>query len=238
MLRRHRTVAARLAFAPGLHLSPEDLAIPKYEAFEWENFVMPAAKSVDDIWKSMSTGRRQSVRQTEKRGVTVADSLPEEITEWFPGEMSSLYEREGRILAYNLAVVQSLARRLAGHPRMLWRTAKGEDGTLYGMTASIIGEDRLWGWQIVGPSVRSMSPHTLLHWDSIKWSRARELAYDMGGVPSDGVRVMKHSLGAEPETAVGVFRFRPSAAYRAATALRNWGPVRDNWVRMRRIIGD
>jgi len=61
----------------------------------------------------MSTGRRQSVRQTEKRGVVVADSLPEEITEWFPGEMSSLYEREGRILAYSLAMVQSLARRLA-----------------------------------------------------------------------------------------------------------------------------
>ena len=74
MLRSHRTVAARWAFSPGLHLSPDDLAIPKYEAFEWENFVMPAAKSVDDIWKSMSTGRRQSVRQTEKRGVTVADS--------------------------------------------------------------------------------------------------------------------------------------------------------------------
>jgi Acetyltransferase (GNAT) domain len=238
VLLRHRTVAARLAFAPGLSLSREDLAIRKYEAFEWENFVMPAAKSVDDIWKSMSTGRRQSVRQTEKRGVTVADSLPEEITEWFPGEMSSLYEREGRILAYSLAVVQSMAQRLAGHPRMLWRTAKGEDGTLYGMTASIVGEDRLWGWQIVGPSVRSMSPHTLLHWDSIKWSRAKELAYDMGGVPSDGVRVMKHSLGADAETAVGVFRFRPSAAYKAAQTLRKWGPVRDNWVRMRRIIGD
>ena len=29
VLRRHRTVAARLAFAPGLHLSPEDLAIPE-----------------------------------------------------------------------------------------------------------------------------------------------------------------------------------------------------------------
>ena len=223
---------------PGSPLSLGDLAIPRYEAFEWENFVMPAAKSVDDIWKSMSTGRRQSVRQTEKRGVTVGDSTEEEITGWFPGEMSTLYEREGRIPAYSLAVVQSLARRLAAHPRMLWRTAKGEDGTLYGMTASIIGEDRLWGWQIVGPSVRSMSPHTLLHWDSIKWSRARELAYDMGGVPSDGVRVMKHSLGAEAETAAGVFRFRPSAAYKTAAALREWGPVRDNWVRMRRIIGD
>jgi hypothetical protein len=238
VLRSHRVVAARWAFSPGLHLGPEDLAIPKYEAFEWENFVVSADKSVDDIWKSMSTGRRQSVRQTERRGVVVTDSLAEEITEWFPGQMTALYEREGRIPAYNPAVVRSLTQRLAAHPRMLWRTAKSEDGTLYGMTASIIGEDRLWGWQIVGPSVRSMSPHTLLHWDSIKWSRAQELAYDMGGVPSEGVRVMKHSLGADPETALGVFRFRPSAAYKAAAQLRDWGPVRDNWVRMRRIIGD
>lgn len=238
VLRRHRTIATRLAFSPGLPLTADDLAIPRFEVFEWENFVMPAAKSVDDIWKSMSTGRRQSVRQTEKRGVVVTDSLADEITDWFPVQTSALYEREGRIPAYNLSVVESLTRRLAAHPRMLWRTAKGEDGTVYGMTASIIGDDRLWGWQIAGPSVRSMSPHTLLHWDSIKWSRAKELGYDMGGVPSEGVRVMKHSLGAEPETALGVFRFRPSAAYKAATALRKWGPVRDNWVRMRRIIGD
>lgn len=238
MRRGDWAVAVRWAFSPGLRLNPEELAIPKFEAFEWENFVMPATKSVDDVWKSMSTGRRQSVRQTEKRGVAVTDSTAEEITGWFPGQMADLYKREGRIPAYSLPVVQALAQRMADHPRMLWRTAKGEDGTIYGMTASVIGEDRLWGWQIVGPSVRSMSPHTLLHWDSIKWSRERELAYDMGGVPSEGVRVMKHSLAAETETAVGLFRFRPSSVYRAATALRNWGPVRDNWVRMRRIIGD
>ncbi len=66
VLRRHRTVAARWAFSPGLHLTAEDLAIPKFEIFEWENFVMPAAKSVDDCWKKMSTGRRQSVKKTEK----------------------------------------------------------------------------------------------------------------------------------------------------------------------------
>lgn len=238
VLRRHMTVAARWAFSPALPLSAEDLSIPGFSVFEWENFVLPAATSVDDCWKKMSTGRRQSVRQTEKRGVSVEDSSPEEISQWFPGQMTALYDRENRIRAYDLDVVQALADRLTGHPRMLWRTAKGEDGAIYGMTASIIGDDRLWGWQIVGPSVRSMSPHTLLHWDSIKWSRERELSYDMGGVPSDGVRVIKHSLGGEPETSLGVFRFRPSAAYKAATALRDWGPVRDNWVRMRRIIGD
>jgi hypothetical protein len=238
VLRRHRAVATRWAFSPELPLTAADLAIPKFELFEWENFVVPASTSVDDCWKKMSTGRRQSVRKTEAAGVRVEDSSADEISGWFPGQMSALYEREGRIPAYNLAVVESLTRRLADHPRMLWRTAKGEDGTLYGMTASIVGDDRLWGWQIVGSSVRSMSPHTLLHWDSIKWSRDRELAYDMGGVPSDGVRVMKHSLSAQPETALGVFRFRPSAAYTAAAKLREWGPIRDNWVRMRRFIGD
>jgi hypothetical protein len=238
LLRRQRAVAARWAFSPALRLPPQDLARPEFGTFEWENFVVPADRSVDDIWKAMSTGRRQSVRQTEKRGVAVSDSLPEEISGWFPEQMTALYERETHGPDYRLAVVRALTGRLAAHPRMLWRTARGEDGTPYGMTASVVGEDRLWGWQIVGPPVRSMSPHTLLHWDSIKWTRDRELAYDMGGVPNDGIRVVKHSLGAEAETATGVFRFRPSAAYRTAMALRDWGPVSRNWVRMRHLIGN
>lgn len=237
VLRRHRTVAVRWAFSPGLRLRSEDLTAGGLEAFEWENFVLPATKSADDCWKAMSTGRRQSIRQTEKRGVVVEDSSEQEITRWFPEQMSALYEQHGRVPHYNLAVAQSLSERLASHPRMLWRTAKAEDGSVLAMTASIIGEERLWGWQIVGPSVPRMSPHTLLHWDSIKWSLDRELAYDMGGVPSDGVRVIKASLGAEPETAVAAFRFRPSAVYKAANALRNWGPVRDNWGRIRGIMG-
>lgn len=238
VLRRHRAIATRYAFSPGLNLNQEDLATAGVEVFEWESFVLPATKSVDDCWKSMSTGRRQSIRQTERRGVTVEDASAEEITRWFPEEMTALYDRDGQIRHYTLDVVRALSERLAGHPRMLWRTARAEDGSVLAMTASIIGDDRLWGWQIVGPSVRSMSPHTLLHWDSIKWSLDQELAYDMGGVPNDGIRVIKSSLGAEPETALGAFRFRPSAAYKAATSLRKWGPVRDNWDRMRRLIGD
>ena len=63
VLRGHRAVAACWAFSPGLRLNAAERAIPKFEVFEWEDFVIPAAKSVDDVWKSMSTGRRQSVRQ-------------------------------------------------------------------------------------------------------------------------------------------------------------------------------
>ncbi len=237
VLLRHRTGAIRWAFSPGLRLGTGNLAGAGLEVFEWESFVLSATKSVDDCWKSMSTGRRQSIRQTEKRGVIVEDSSAEEIAQWFPAQMNALYEQQGRVPHYDLAVARSLSQRLASHPRMLWRSAKAEDGSVLAMTASIIGEERLWGWQMVGPSVPRMSPHTLLHWDSIKWSLARELAYDMGGVPSEGVRVIKTSLGAEPETAVGAFRFHPGVAYKALTALRNWGPVRDNWGRIRGFMG-
>jgi hypothetical protein len=237
VLRRHLTVATRWDFMPDLNVTADDLAAAGYAPFTWESFVIPATKSVDDCWKAMSTGRRQSIRQTEARGVVVRDSTQEEITQWFPGQMSDLYRRQGRMPVYGSAVVRSLTQRLARHPRMLWRTAQGEDGTLYGMTVSVVGDERLWGWQIVGPSVRSMSPHTVLHWDSFKWASARELAYDMGGVPHEGIRVIKHSLGAELETIIGAFRFRPGAVYKTATALRQWGPVRDNWSVVRRIMG-
>jgi Acetyltransferase (GNAT) domain len=237
VLRRHRTVAARWEFSPEIKVNTEDLTAQGFEVFEWESFVIPANKSVDDCWKAMSTGRRQSIRQTEARGVVVEDSLPEEIAQWFPEQMSELYARQGRLPLYSGAVARSLAGRLASDPRMLWRTAKTEDGTVLGMTASVIGDERLWGWQIVGPSVRGMSPHTLLHWDSFKWSVARGLAYDMGGVPHEGIRVIKASLGAESETGVGAFRFHPGGAYKAATALRNWGPVRDNWGLLRGLMG-
>jgi hypothetical protein len=237
VLRRHLTVATRWDFAPDLNVTAGDLAAAGYAPFTWESFVIPATRSVDDCWKAMSTGRRQSIRQTEARGVVVRDSTQEEISQWFPGQMSDLYRRQGRMPVYGGAVVESLTQRLARHPRMLWRTAQGEDGTLYGMTASVIGDERLWGWQIAGPSVRSMSPHTLLHWDSFKWAIARELAYDMGGVPHEGIRVIKQSLGAELETIVGGFQFHPGAAYKAVTALRRWALVRDHWSLGRRIMG-
>ena len=227
VLRRHLTLAARWDFAPDINVNAGDLAAAGYEVFNWKSLVLPATKSVDDCWKAMSTGRRQSIRQTEAAGVVVRDSTPEEIGQWLPAQVSDLYRRQGRVPVYGGAVVRSLTQQLADHPRMLWRTARGQDGTPYGMTVSIIGDERLWCWQIAGTSLRSMSPHPLLHWDSFKWAIARDLAYDMGRVPHEEIRVIKQSLGAEIETVTRAFRFHPGAAYKAARALRRWDPVRD-----------
>ena len=237
VLRRHLTVAARWDFAPNLNVKPEDLTAAGRRAGTWECYMMPATKSADDCWKAMSTGRRQSIRQTEARGVVVRDSTPDEITQWFPEQMIAIHAKQGRVAAYSEAAVRSMTQQLASHPRMLWRTAHGEDGTVYGMTASIIGDERLWGWQMVGPPVRSMSPHTLLHWDSIKWASARELGYDMGGVPNEGIRVIKRSFGAEAEAMVGAFQFHPAVAYKAAARLHKWKLAADNRGRARRATG-
>jgi hypothetical protein len=223
VLWRHRVVAVRWAFSPGLNVSTEHLATSGYEVSEWENYAVSSTKSVDDCLKSMSTGRRQSIRQTEARGVFVEDSSAEEIIRWFPEQISRMYERQDLLPLYRLAEIRALAEGFATHPRMLWRTAKTADGNVLGMTGSVIGDDRLWGWQMVGPPVRGISAQTLLHWDSIKWALARELTYDLGGVPNEGIRVVKVSLGAEAETAVGAVRFRPRAAYKAGTALYDWG---------------
>ena len=242
VLRRHRTVAARWAFSPGLKVSAQDLSNSGFEVSDWENYVIPGTMSVDDLLKSMSRSRRQSInrhlRRGEDRGVSVSPASAEEITQCLPEQISAVYERQGRAPLYSLAEVQSLTQRLAAHPRMLWRTVKDADGNVVGMAGCVIGDERLWGWLITGTPVNGVSVQLLCYWDLIKWSLARGLALDLGGAPNDGIRELKMSLGAELETAVRVLQFRPRAAYKTAAALRNWGPVRANWVRMRRMIGD
>jgi len=242
VLRRHRTVAARWAFSPGLKVSAQDLANSGFEVSDWENYVIPGTMSVDDLLKSMSRSRRQSInrhlRRGEDRGVSVAPATTEEIMRCLPEQISAVYERQGRAPLYSLAEVRSLTERLAAHPRMLWRTVKDSDGNVVGTAGCVIGDDRLWGWLITGTPVNGVSVQILCYWDLIKWSLARGLALDLGGAPNDGIRELKMSLGADLETAVRALQFRPAAAYKAAAALRNWGPVRANWVRMRRMIGD
>jgi hypothetical protein len=190
----------------------------------------------------MSRSRRQSInrhlRRGEDRGVTVVEASAGEIVRWLPEQVSAVYERQGRAPLYGLAAARSLAERLASHPRMLWRAVKGPDGEVAGVTACVVGDDRLWGWLITGTPVNGVSVQILSYWDLIKWSLARGMALDLGGAPNDGILELKTSLGADVETAVRAFQFRPAAAYKAAAALRGWGPVRDNWVRMRRMIGD
>jgi hypothetical protein len=242
VLRRHRTVAARLAFSPGLKVSAEELSYAGFEVYQWENYVIPGTKSVDDLLKSMSRSRRQSInrhlRRAQDQGVSVGEASAEEIMLYLPQQIAAVYERQRRSPLYGSAEIRSLTERLASHPRMLWRTVKGPDGNVAGMAGCIVGDDRLWGWLISGTPANGVSVQILCYWDLIKWSLARGLALDLGGAPNEGIRELKTSLGADAETAVRAFQFRPRAAYKAAAALRHWGPVRDNWDRMRQLIGD
>jgi hypothetical protein len=242
VLRRNRTVAARWAFSPGLNVSAADLVRSGFEVLPWENYVIPGTKSVDDLLKSMTRSRRQSIhrhlRRGEDRGITVAAASAAEIIRCLPGQIAAVYERQGRSPLYNPAEILALTERLASHPRMLWRTVKEPNGDVVGAAGCVIGEDRLWGWLITGTPVNGVSVQALCYWDLIKWSLARGLALDLGGAPNDGIRELKVSLGADVEPAVRVLQFRPAAAYKVAVALRRWGPVRDNWAWMRQVLGD
>lgn len=222
VLRRNRVATARWTFSPALKVNSQDLIIPGFEVSTWDNYVIPGTKSLDDLRKEMSRGRRQSIKKTEAHGVFAEDSSIEEIKHWFPEQVSGVYGRQEILPPYSLAQLRLITERLASHPSMMWRTAKGPDGSPLGMSVSIVGDDRLWGWQMVGAPMRGISVQTLLHWDSTKWCLDRGLAYDIGGVPNEGIRVVKASLGAELETAVGISR-PPAGAYKKAMSIYNWG---------------
>ena len=195
VLRGHRVVVTQWAFSPGINISAEQLAMPGFEVSGVENFIIPATKSVDDCLKSMSNGRRYSIKQCTKRGLFMANSSVEEITEWLPEQISGNRERQGVLASYSLTEAQSLTERLAAHPRMLWRSVKAADGQVLGMTVSVISDDRLGMWLLAGSPVPGMSTHSLAYWDLINWCLERGLTLDTGGVPNGGIRRFRDFAG-------------------------------------------
>lgn len=225
VLCKYRTLETRWAFSPELSVSPEHLAMPGFDIESWENYVIRGNKSVDDLLKSMSRSRRQSInrhmRRAQARGVAVEEALAVEVTRWLPGQIAIAYERQGIKPLYTSAKVHLLTERLASHPRMLWRAVKEPDGKVIGMAGCVIGEDRLWGWLIAGRPVQGISVQLLCYWDLIQLALDRGLALDLGGAPNEGIRELKTSLGADKETAVAAHRVRYKAVYKAGLVISN-----------------
>jgi CelD/BcsL family acetyltransferase involved in cellulose biosynthesis len=226
VLWRHRTAVTHWAFSPALNIGAEHLAMRGFEIVESENYVIPGTKSIDDCLKTMSKRRRQSIRQSEGHGLFVTESSTEEVTQWLPEQISGAYQRQRAMPSYRPSETRALTERLATHPRMLWRTVKAGDDTVLGIAGSVIGDDRLWGWLMVGPPTSGVSAHSICYWDLIKWSLSRGLALDLGGVPTEGVRKFKISLGADLETCVTAVRTRPSSLYKAGRSFYNWSMTR------------
>jgi hypothetical protein len=220
VLRRQLAVVARWGFSPGLNVTAEQLAAPGFEVSEWDDYVIPATRSLDDCLKAMTRKRRHSLRHNEGLGLYATDSSVEEITGWMPKRIVDVYQRLGSLSPYSLPAAQKITERLANHPDMLWRTVKQADGDVVGMTGSIITDDRLWCWLLMGDPAPGASPQTICYWDLIKWCAAEGRTCHMGGAPNEGIRKFKVSIGAEPETCMMVVRIRgPRRAYLAGLGL-------------------
>jgi hypothetical protein len=217
VLREQRTVVTRWAFSPGLDTGAGSLAAHGFTLNREESFVVPGTMSVEDYLKRLPPKQRAAVRRGALRGLTVGASTRDEIIRWFPWQLSAGPGRGGAP-GYGLAAARSLAARLAGHPRMYWRSVRAADGRTLVMNASIVDTERLWGWLLVGESVPGPSPHVAAYWDAVQWSLGRGLACDFGGVPTSGIRNFKAAMGGEAEVSTVAERVRPRA-YRLARGL-------------------
>jgi hypothetical protein len=224
VLLRERVVVTKWSFAPGFKVDLGDLRYRGFEVGYVDSYAIPATKSVDDYLKSLVPKQRAAVLRGTRRGLRTEPSTVADITGWLPTGLSGGYSRQQVVSDYSPKAAQSLLERLADDPRMLWRSVRDQDGRLLVMNASIIGEDRLWGWLLVGEPVPGPSPHVAAYWDAIQWSLSRGLACDFGTAPTSGVRDFKLAMGGEAELCVVAERVRPRAyltARRLHARLRN-----------------
>jgi hypothetical protein len=210
VLRAERTVVTRWAFSPGLDAGAGSLAARGFRVSRQESFVVPGTMAVEDYLKRLAPKQRAAVRRGGLRGLTVGASTRDEITRWFPRQLSAGRGR-GDAPECGLAAARILAERLADHPRMYWRSVRAADGRTLVMNASIVDAERLWGWLLVGESVPGPSPHVAAYWDAVQWSLGRGLACDFGGVPTSGIRDFKAAMGGEAELSTVAERIRPRA---------------------------
>jgi hypothetical protein len=220
VLRAERTVVTRWAFSPGLEVDAGSLAARGFAVSRQESFAVPGTMSVEDYLKQLAPKQRAAVRRGALRGLTVGASTRDEITRWFPRQLSAGPGRGGAP-EYGLTAAKVLAERLADHPRMYWRSVRAADGRVLAVNASIVDTGRLWGWLLAGESVPGPSPHVAAYWDAVQWSLGRGLACDFGGVPSSSIRDFKVAMGGEAELGTVAERVRPGA-YRLARELHGW----------------
>jgi hypothetical protein len=218
-LLRARAVVTKWGFAPAPGAPADQACLSRkgYEVTRLENFVVPRYLSPEKYLAGLAPKVRGKLRQGESRGLLAGPSTPEEIMQWLPGQVSAPYARQGTLSDYSATAARELAERLAGHPRMLWRSVRNGDRMLV-MNVSIV-DDRVWGWLMAGKRVPGPSPQMMAYWDAVQWSLSRGLACDFGGAPTPGIRAFKVQMGGEPECCWTAERVRPRA-YRTARALQ------------------
>lgn len=217
VLRRERVVVTKWSFGPSVPVSAGQFAWGGFRSSVSDNFVLPAATSLEDYLTGLQPKQRAAIRRCDSRGLRVGPSTREEITEWLPSRVSEPYRRQGAAPDYPPAAARVLAMRLATHPQMLWRTVRNDEKVL-AVNSCIVDGERLWGWILAGDRVPGPSPHVAAYWDAIRWTRERGLACDFGGAPTSGIRDFKLQMGGQAERCVSAERVRPRA-YRGLRSL-------------------
>jgi hypothetical protein len=199
-------------------VSLQALAGHGFETGAADSYAVPGALSIDGYLKGLSHTYRRKLLGLERRGLRAGPSTRTDILDWLPRQMSKPHRGQDTASDYSLPVARTLMERLADHPRMRWCSVRNAEGQLLALNASIIDEDRLWGWVLAGEPVPGPSPHMAACWDAIQWALPQGLGYDFGSAPTEGNRSFKVWLGGELERCATAERIRPRF-YRAGRDL-------------------
>jgi CelD/BcsL family acetyltransferase involved in cellulose biosynthesis len=218
VLLRERTVVTKWSFAPRLEVDLNGLTEYGFEVGTADSYAVPGALSVEGYLKGLSHTYRRKMIGLERHGLRAEPSTRADILEWLPVQISRMPRGQGIASDYSLPAARALLERLADHPRMRWCSVRNSDGQLLALNASIIDENRLWGWLLAGEPVPGPSPHMAACWDGIQWALPQGLGYDFGGATTEGNRKFKIWLGGELERCATAERVRPRL-YRAGRDL-------------------
>jgi len=162
-------------------------------------FVLDLNRSLEEILMGFEEKTRYNVRLAEKKGVEVKEEASEKGVRLFYGLYLETARRD-KFLIHPLIYYQKLQQILfpAGMGTVFLAYYQGKP--IAGVIIFTLGEK---AWYMYGASAsefRNVMPNHLLHWEVIKWAKARGIKqYDLWGIPA---------CPTESHPLYGVYRFK------------------------------
>lgn len=180
---RHRVARMQLTVYPAGQLLSGSLDAAGFDEQPIETFAIDLRRPTDeDTFSSFTKDVRNAWRRSQKRGVSIRASTPEDLTSLLPKIHREVL---GDLTPYTVNIGIGLAQ--GGLPIPVHTTTAYLNEKPIGMQVAIGGATTM-GWLIgVVPEARDSQASTALIWDLVQWARQQQFCWlDLGSAPTAG----------------------------------------------------